>query len=246
MEKLIKFVLCWLLSQGCIAGEVPMFPHLFASGHLERNVMPEIARVEVSIVVFDPASEVAMQNMNQAMDRVISVIVSLGIEEEAFTATEIDKRMKQNRTDRYELPEILGYEVARSLTVQLNDLEKYPELVNRVSATDYVARISATFDIKERQRLEDSLEEEAAKKAIRNAEHLASSEGIKLLEIYSISNSNSYWSNDLYLAPPAAPSDEEHRYPRMAYVESTGSIKTYVPQSIRVSRSVSLVYRTKP
>ncbi|MDT8391650.1 MAG: SIMPL domain-containing protein [Lentisphaeria bacterium] len=87
----------------------------------------------------------------------------------------------------YQELKILGYEVRRSISVTLRDLERFDTLMKFLLSTDNVIGTSADFDRSDREKIGRELLAAASEDAREEAERLAAGFGVQVQSVYAIS-----------------------------------------------------------
>lgn len=136
--------------------------------------------------------------------------------------------------------EILGYEVSRSLTIELQDLSKYSELISDIVAIDNVSGVRTEFDVKNRKDIERELINVASKDAQNKAEQMAESLETKIHSVYAISQNSNFGS---FFATFGARS--EQIMADMAYSPNRARVAMFVPKKITISQGINVVFEIK-
>ncbi|MAZ88993.1 MAG: hypothetical protein CL693_15300 [Cellvibrionaceae bacterium] len=220
--------------------DLPDFPFVSVTGSADKEVPPNYANINVQTFVYDTSSTVAVNHNNRVMERVFKLLKQYEVDQETANATDINKREKRRRDTQREHLEIVGYEVSRRLSFQLNELARYSELVNALNAIDFVTEVDGRFDTSERDTVERALQAETSQSSRVIADHLAQSLGVDIDSVYGISQDRNFHygtARFAYYDQPVsalyAPRDNPNR------------MLLLVPKSIRLSQQVSVLYRLK-
>jgi len=238
MKYLLFFGLA-LFSLNTIAANLPNFPFVVSKGSAEKKVMPDKATVHISFLSFSEESGVALDNLNSSSEKLFSLLEKYKIDLKNLDARDIRKDTKRKKDRDYNRLEILGYEVSRSMTLNLKDLKTYPSLMNDLIAIENLSSISTVFDTVNRVQFEADLMNEAGADARSRADLMAKSLGAKVQSVYAISQESDFGS---FFATFGAP-EVSAFYER----EGGGSSRTrmLVPEHIYISQSINVVFRIK-
>ena len=229
------FLVFLALSPFSFAADSPEFPYVVAVGSAERDLKPDRATIRFGIMAYEQESKSALDKVNLTTRRALEILKSYGIDADAIEATDLNKSTTRN--DEYEDLEILGYEVSRSLTVKLDDLSKYSEVIDNLAAEDNLIRIRSSFDISNRREIEAELVQQAGADARRNAELMCEGLGVDIHSVYAvsqISNFDSFYSKF---------GISRHRVFNDMPIESSHRTILFVPESINISQGINVVFR---
>jgi len=237
----IVFALILLVSSSIgYSANLPDFPFVVSVGKAEREVKPDMATVSLGIMSFEEKSDLSLEKVGTATDSVLKVLQSYGISPEAIEATDIEKSTKRKRDSEYNRLEILGYEVSRSLTIEIHDLSKYSELISDIVAIDNVSGVRTAFNVSNRKDIERELVAVASKDARNKAEQMAESLNTKIHSVYAISQNSDFGS---FFATFGARS--EQIMAEMAYSPSRARVAMFVPKKITISQGINVVFKIK-
>ncbi|MCR6650191.1 MAG: SIMPL domain-containing protein [Cellvibrionaceae bacterium] len=157
MNKIAVLILSSLISFSVAAADLPNFPFVVANGTAEKKIKPDTATVHLSIMAFEKESDQALKTVNLTTTQVSDIITKYGVRKENIEATDINKSTTRRRDPEFNALEILGYEVTRSMTIRLDNLAQYPEIMGNLIATNNVSGVRADFDISNRKAVEAEL-----------------------------------------------------------------------------------------
>ncbi|ABD82346.1 SIMPL domain-containing protein [Saccharophagus degradans] len=240
MNKIFGIVFFLLLCQSVSGANLPDFPFVVSVGSSEQDVKPNIATIQLGVMAFEKDSDLALKTVNLASTSVIGVLKKYGVPVGNVEASDIEKSTKRKRDSDYNTLDVLGYEVSRSITVKLENLSKYSELMSDLVAINNVSGARTAFDISNRKEIEAKLMETASKDARDKAEKMAISLGTKIQSVYAISQASNFSE---FFATFGARS--EQIMADMAYREGSYNTVMFVPKSINVKQGVNVVFRIK-
>jgi uncharacterized protein len=241
MNKIIVLVLSCLISLGVNAADFPNFPFVVANGSAEKKIKPDIATVHLTIMAFEKASDLALKTVNLTTTQVSDILTKRGVPKENIEATDIYKSATHRRDPEFNALEILGYEVTRSMTIKLDNLTQYPEIMGDIIATNNVSGVRADFDISNRKAVEAELIAMAGTAAREKATAMSSGLGSKIQSVFAISPESSFGDFVANFGGGAARS--------MAFktADGAGSYETimFAPETITVGQTISVMFRIK-
>lgn len=240
MNKIMGVILVLLFSQWSVGANLPDFPFVVSVGNADKDVKPNMARIQLSIMAFEQESDLALKSVNLASTSVMDVIKKYEVSSGNIDASDIEKATKRKRDSEYNTMDILGYEVSRSMTITLDSLTKYSELMSDLVAINHVSSARTTFDISNRKEIEAELTHMASKNARIKAEKMAESLGTKIQSVYAISQDSNFSE---FFATFGARS--EQMLADMAYRSGEYNTVMFVPKSIKVWQGVNVVFRIK-
>ncbi|WP_394391149.1 SIMPL domain-containing protein [Shewanella woodyi] len=219
------------------SANLPDFPFVVSVGNAEREVKPDIATLNLEIISFEEKSDLSLEKVSTATESVLKVLQSYGVKSEAIEATDIEKSTKRKRDSDYNRLEILGYEVSRSLTIELRDLSKYSELISDIVAIDNLSSVQTAFDASNRKDIERALVNAASIDAREKAEQMAESLNTEIHSVYAISQDSDFGS---FFATFGARSDQ-----MMAslYSSHQAHVAMFVPKNIKIRQGINVVFK---
>ncbi|MGH1374176.1 MAG: SIMPL domain-containing protein [Cellvibrionaceae bacterium] len=244
MKKILLMVLTlWpgiMVPAKVLANELPDFPFVSVVGEAEKSVEPDQVRVSLQALVFSDTSTQAVDQNRSAMNQVLRVLRDFDVDEESVEASDVRKREKRAKDDNYQSLRILGYEVSRSVSFQLKNLEHYSGLINALNSIDYITDVSSRFDTSERIDIETELLQEASRRSRKKADVLAAGLNSKIDSVFGISQDRDFHYGGASFryrvgsvqAMMAPPSDSQ-------------AMTLFIPKSIQLSQHVSVLYRLK-
>ncbi len=174
------------------ASNLPDFPFVVSTGVAEKDVLPTIATVSINVLAFNKQSDKAFEAANVASRSVIELLKKYDIDIKQLEANDIQKSTTRQRGNNYNRHEILGYEVSRNMSLTLNNLSQYSELVNDIVSIDNISGIRTQFDVSNRIQIESELIQIASKNAKNKATKMANSLDTQIHSVYAVSQASNF------------------------------------------------------
>lgn len=241
MNKTVVLILSCLMSFSAMAADLPSFPFVVANGVAEKKVAPDIATIHLSILAFEKESELALKATNDTTTKVTQILAEYGVGDDKIEATDIRKNTIRKRDSEYNALNILGYEVSRSLTIRLDNLTQYSDIMGNIIGTNNVSGVRAEFDVSNRKALEAELVAIAGADAKEKANAMAKGLGTTVRSVYAISQSSSF---NNFIADFGATSMQSMVLSRAA---GGGSYETlmFAPETITLEKTLNVMFRIK-
>lgn len=190
----MRTVFAWLLL-ALVApvwgGDLPTYPFINVTGHAQKAVTPDLARISFSVKARDASAEVAARTVAERAQQVLDLLSGATIASADIDAHAISKEVVFERESglssagaRRGPPH---YAVSRTFSVVLRNLASWPELGSKLLEMANVEDLAAQFDRTDRAALEAELVTAAAHDAQQRAERLASGFGQRLGAAQAIS-----------------------------------------------------------
>lgn len=186
MKKIVLIVCLWLVASLAFASSLPEFPFVSSNGYAEEKLPPNMAKVSFWLKSFNEKPENAVDTIRQRSKELLEFCTKHEIKREDIVAYEINKNIVREIKD-YQQLNILGYEVTRQFTINLNGLEKYQPLAKKLLSMENVESLDTKFDRTDREKIESELLTKAAADAKRQAEHLAKGFDAQIDSVFAIS-----------------------------------------------------------
>lgn len=238
--RLSMFFFSSLITSLSLAAELPDFPFVSATGQAEREVVPDIATVQLRIMSFDKSSDAALKTVNLATTAVTDTLLKYKVELNNIEASDIDKSAIRKRDPEFNNLQILGYEVSRSMTIKLDKLAHYSDLMSDIIVINHVSGINASFDVSNREQLEAELIQEASQNAKARAEHMAKGLDVKIHSVFAIAQNSDFAFGNTGFGP------RNEKF--MAMREFGGGeyrTAVFAPKSINVSQNINVIFKIK-
>ena len=235
IKRYIVFI-AFLFSCGSQASNLPNFPFVVSTGLAEKEVSPNIAEVQIDLMSFNVESNKAMEGLNMASSAVIELLKKYKIDVKQLEASDIQKSTKRADDGNYNKTQILGYEISRNMTLKLEDLSYYAELMSELAAIDNLTNMRTHFDVSNRKLIESDLIQEASTNAENKAKRMASSLGSKVHSVYAVSQASDF--GDFFATFGAQTYNAQ-------YLNRTrfSPVIMFVPKSINISQHINVVFQ---
>ena len=181
------------LGSVAVAGDAQTGISVTGSG--KASAPPDLAVLNVWVEAFAGSVAEARDQAAGAMDQVVNLLISSGIEEKdiqtrhfnispRYTSREITRCLGTDPTDCFKDRErvIIGYQVTNQLSVQVRDLASVGSLIDRVTAGggDLIRFLGVNFSIEDTNALEIEAREAAAADLKAKATQIANLTGVAL------------------------------------------------------------------
>lgn len=240
MKRIAVLLLTCLMSTWVSAAALPDFPFVVSDGKAEKKITPDIATIHLTITAFHKDSDQALKTVNLTTTAVTEVLIKHGVSTEQIEATDINKSTARKRDSEYNQLEILGYDISRSMTIKLNNLAKYSEIIGDIIATNNVSGVQAQFDLSTRTELESELTLLAGQNAREKAEQMARALGTKIHSVYAITRGAGFEELFGSYGP-----GEKVMMMRMAAGGGAYDTIMFPPREITVSQEIKVIFRIK-
>lgn len=193
MFKKIALILALslMLAVPCFAKDAPERTMVQVSGSSQKEVMPDIARIYVSINTINSNLEQAKADNSQNLDKVLAALREQGVAD------------KQIKTDTYQvdpiynyekdqLPNLKGYRVTNRLEITVA-VEKVGLLVNEVTRAGANEISSIRFETQNEREIKNDALQDAVKDALKKAEVIAGVLNKKIAQVKLVNESGVFY-----------------------------------------------------
>ena len=200
------------------------------TGQGEVTAEPDLAHVVLGVEARRPALAEARTEVAAAVERLLALTKSLGIDPRLVNATrmQVQPEYRWNEKDRQRV--LLGYFVSRQVQVELRNLEQLGTLLERAVDAGANQVSDPVLDSTRRKDLERDAMTRAVQDARQNAETLARAAGVKLGPVRVLS------------ATPVGPVMPRYRMAVAMAEASMPPEETFQPGEMKFSASVSAEY----
>ncbi len=200
------------------------------TGQGEVTAEPDLAHVVLGVEARRPALAEARTEVAAAVERLLALTKSLGIDPRLVNATrmQVQPEYRWNEKDRQRV--LLGYFVSRQVQVELRNLEQLGTLLERAVDAGANQVSDPVLDSTRRKDLERDAMTRAVQDARQNAETLARAAGVKLGPVRVLS------------AAPVGPVMPRYRMAMAMAEASMPPEETFQPGDMKFSASVSAEY----
>ena len=240
--RLLGLLLLFSIALKGHASPLPDFPFVTVTGESNRQVAPDIATIQLQVLVFNKRAKSAQMELDTTTNKLLQTLQDNEIDLNSISSEQVNKRTKRSRKNSsYEELEILGYELSRQFSIELDDLAKYPKLSTELLKMENVTGVSSRFDVSNKEDIEIELIAEAGSKAKTKAKLMASGLGVPLGQVFAINDTGSFQS---FFATFGLQS-EAYNYARQEKFASTMAAPqaTFIPEFIEISKRINVVYK---
>jgi uncharacterized protein YggE len=242
MKKIISVLILCFIFTSVLANPVPEFPFVILTERLEKRVEPDVVKISFSLTAYDEKSEISLERLREAGQKVIALLNKHGIPLKLLESTQIDKEARRARKDGIYNLEILGYETRQGFNLTLSELKKYPGLMNELISIDGVTGIDALFKTTNEEKYKAEMIEELSAKARKKADALAKAQSRSVKRVYGITTEGNFGEAYAIFSLQYEPRIEA----------DVGSLSRYgmdltmmVPEYIVVSQRITAIYELK-
>jgi uncharacterized protein YggE len=168
---------CMLLTTGVAQSETPRGIYVQGTGTVYAE--PDVATVEVGVDMREQDVREVVSRATEAMNAVLAALRAAGVEERDIQTVEFSL-YREERYNRDDLPELLGYRVRNVVRVVVRDMASTGEVI--ASAVEAGANVvgSIRFAVSDPEALVAQARENAVADARAKAEQLAAAAGVAL------------------------------------------------------------------
>lgn len=168
-------------------------------------VVPDMATVDLGVVIERPTAKAARTAAAEAMTRVVAAIKALGIDDKDVKTVNVSLNPVYDYPNN-SAPQIRGYQLNNTVTVSVRDLDKLSDVLDDGIRAGATAVNGISFDVADRAAAEANARQAAVADAKAKAETLASGLGVRIEGVASVSESVStpMWYDRGYAAGAVA------------------------------------------
>jgi len=237
MKQIIILIL--IISSAFVsANPIPEFPFVILTERLEKQIPPDLVKIRFSLTTYASTSKESLELLRVAGKSVITLLENHKIPLTLLESNQIDKSAKRARKEGTYNLDILGYETTQNFKLNLNDLKKYPTLMNKLIAIDGVTGIQSFFKSSQEEKFKEEMINELSVKARQKADTLAKAQSRKVKEVYGLTTEGNF--GDAYAIFSL------QFEPRVYAMRSAGSygmdLTMMVPEYIVVNQRITVIY----
>ncbi len=203
---------------------------LTAAGNYEITVDPDEAEVWAGVSVVDVSADLTQNEVNTVMNDMINALKKAGISESEMST----ERLSLHEERRWEEGKstVVGWRATQILKIKTDELDKVGTIVDIAveNGANQIQNINFGLSVEKENEYKNQALAEATKSAKEKAETMASSLGVKLKGVKSISESG-------YYARPYAYAMEE-----TVGSKAVAEAAQVMPGDVTVSANVNVVY----
>ena len=183
-------------SQSAIAADAERPRTGAVSGQGDIQAEPDLAHVTLGVESRKPKLEEARAEVARTIDAVLKLTRDLKIDQTLVRSTRINVQPEYNWDANARERNLIGYYVSRQVEIELRDLEKLGQLLERATDLGVNQLGDPRLDSSKRRDLERQALAKAVEDARANAETVAKTAGARLGPVRTIS------ANSGYVPPP--------------------------------------------
>ncbi len=163
---------------------------IYVSAEGKVTATPDIAKGDFSVSATAGGSEQVQDEVNKKMNKAISELKSLGIDEKDIKTTSYDLTpIWYSDPTKGIKPWISGYTFKETISVKLRDFKKISDVLARLADSGINQVGGLTFDIEDQEKYLREARDQAFDKAFAKAKEMAAKNGVKLKRVVNFSES---------------------------------------------------------
>lgn len=164
---------------------------LSVSAHAEARRAPDIATLSTGVVTQAADANSALRTNAEQMNKVVAAIKAAGIAERDIQTSGINLNPQYQYAEN-KPPVITGYQASNNVNIIVRDIAKVGGILDALVAVGANQINGPTFDIEDKDSLQDQARRTALDKARARAEMYASALGMRVRRIVSVSEGGSF------------------------------------------------------
>lgn len=193
MLKRISLVMVFILMLAvpAFAKEAPEKTMVQVNGSSEKQVDPDVAKIQISVNTINSNIEKAKNINTASMDKVVAALKAQGISDKDYkTDTYNIEPIYEYEKDS--MPSLKGYRVTNRIEVTAS-VEKVGVLVNEATSAGANEISSIRFETKNEKEIKNAALQEAVKDAMKKAEVIAGALNKKIADVKLVNESGVYY-----------------------------------------------------
>ncbi len=238
MKKIIGIILI-IISNTVIANSLLEFPFITISGEAEIEVAPDTATISFTLFEFNKNSDDAMKIISTRGKTIVNLAEKYNITKEQIVSFGLDKSIRRAKDSNNNNLEIIGYEISQRFKIELSDINVYSSFTDALISMANVTAIQSIFDVNNRKDILRNLVKSAGEDALVKAKDLADSQGVTVTSVYAINQDTNFGT---FFATFGL-SGNKHLY---AYKSRSEAYNMFIPKTIKINKTVNVIYKIKP
>lgn len=216
------------------SSEFPDFPFISVQGKATQEVAPDTATINVDLSVFDKTSEGSMKQLKIASQKILGTLDEFEIDKDAIEATKVNKREVRERGPNNTMLAVLGYEMSRNFSIELDKIDDYSAIAGRLLKIDGLSNVNTHFDVSNRDEIEAELTAQAGENARLEAKRMTKGLGVDVGAVYAIRQGRQYSSFGA-----------SHEYSAILSKRRGGdsAMILFAPKTISIDRQLNVIFR---
>jgi len=177
-----------------IAGADPTTPpehSITVDGSGKVVVVPDIADLRLGVSITKPTVKAARAQAAQAMTNVIAALKKLGIDEKDIKTTNLSLQPVYSYPQSGGSPKLTGYTLSNTVAVTIRDLDVISDAIDDSLAAGATTMDGVSFVVEDPAGAQEQARKQAMAQAKAKAETLASSAGVRITGVATISETTS-------------------------------------------------------
>lgn len=167
-------------------------------------VSPDIADLRLGVMATKPTVKAAREAAAGSMTKVIAALKALGIADKDLQTTMLSLQPNYDYSNNGNPPKLTGYTLSNSVAVTIRDLDKVGDAIDDALAAGATTMDGVTFRVEDPAAAEVQARQDAMREARARADTLASSAGVSIGGVASISETSSPVPYPAYYATAGA------------------------------------------
>ncbi|WP_041521715.1 SIMPL domain-containing protein [Gilvimarinus agarilyticus] len=241
LQKLLSATAVLAVSVSTWAQPMPDFPFITVTGEAEIEVAPDTVTVNFQVMEFNKSAELAMNTVAERGAEVVALAKENGLSHEQIESYAIDKQVRRNRENMNGNMEIIGYEVTQRFTLEVDGLDTYEKLMNKLMRMDNTSGLNASFDISNRDEVMTSLVAKAGADARERGNNLAAALDAEIKSVYAITEDAGF---DNFMARFGVSAE---KFGAISMAADRGrSFDLFAPETITLSKRINVIFKINP
>jgi hypothetical protein len=195
-----RIFIVWLITCSFAhANVIPSAAHVYVEGYAEQKVTPDKLTVSINIRHNALDAAEANKNVDQRSLKLFQALQSLEIPITDIKSSPLQINPHYEYKDGERINK--GTEVSRNIDIILRDINRYQKLNETLVDSGISQKLDAVAELNDDSKVKQSVLMEALKDAKQKAQKLASINGKKIKDVYSISEFQTREDNSYNLKP---------------------------------------------
>lgn len=169
------------------AGPLPEYPFAYADGSARREIAPDVASVSFTVSSQQPTSDAAIASVQATSKKAFDLLAKAGVKPTDISAAQLSKSRTSHWDEATRSTVLDGYQVTRSISAKVHDLDKYPAMLLALMALPGAEGFGSDFGRSDQQAIENELVVAATDDARTHAERLAAGAHRRLGPVRAVS-----------------------------------------------------------
>lgn len=204
------------------------------SGEGIIKVQPDMATLRFGVVTESDNAEEARRLNAEAAAQAMNAVRALGVPERKIQLEVLRLQPKQEYNEQTRRYVQVGFEAIRIVSVELDDVNKLPELVAQVVQQGANRLESISYDLKDRDAARDEALRQAVTKARDKAQLVASALGVELGPVHRVDEQGFNFPQPVYRMAEMAAADKVQSFEPEAYAAGEIEVRANVQAAFEI------------